>query len=350
MKKALLLFSGGLDSILAGKIIQEQGIEVIPVTYITPFFNWKYSEQPELFHQRCQSLGFEKGILVNLTEEFLKILHKPRYGFGCLANPCIACKILMLSKTKQLLKEHNADFIITGEVVGQRPKSQNKRAMEIIRKESGVEDILVRPLSAKILPPTVPEKLAWVDRNKLFGFQGRSRKLQFFLARKYEIKDFPTPAGGCLLTQPEIGTRMLTILKGNKPLNELTAKLAVLGRHFIDANHWIVLGRNDVENRKIFKIANGKLPLFTLTEPAPVAVILDGNPDENLIKELLVRFSKKAKIKKESGEKVDLIPPDERDFGDNKEMMNPKSATSISLSARYKRFEKGNVPQASYTT
>jgi len=315
MRKALLLFSDGLDSLLAGKIIQEQGIEVIPVTYITPFFNWKYFENPESFHNHCKSLGFEKSILIDLTKEYLSILHKPKYGFGRFANPCIACKILMFTKTKELLKELNADFIISGEVIGQRPKSQNRWAMNVIKKESGVEDLLVRPLSAKILPPTLPEKLGWIDRKKLFGLHGRNRKLQFHLVKKYGIKEFSTPAGGCLLTDPQIGTRILKILKENKPLNELTAQLSVLGRHFIEENYWIVLGRNDEENKKIFKIAHSKLPIYTLSEPAPVATILDGNPDEKTIKDLLIRFSKKAQAKINSGENVELIPASEEEFG-----------------------------------
>lgn len=316
MRKALLLFSDGLDSLLAGKIIQEQGIEVIPVTYITPFFNWKYFENPDLFHTHCKSLGFEKSILVDLTKEYLNILHKPKYGFGRLANPCIACKILMFTKTKELLEELNADFIVSGEVIGQRPKSQNRWAMNVIRKESKVNDLLVRPLSARILPPTLPERLGWIDRKKLFGLHGRSRKLQFHLAGKYGIKEFSTPAGGCLLTDPQIGSRMLKILKENKPLNELTAQLSVFGRHIIEKNYWIVLGRNDKENRKIFKIAHNKLPLYTLTEPAPVAAVLDGNPEENTIKDLLIKFSKKAQAKINAKENVELIPASEEEFGE----------------------------------
>lgn len=316
MRKALLMFSRGLDSLLAGKIIQSQGIEVMPVTYITPFFNWKYSEDPDSFHEYCKSQGFEKSILIDLSDEYLKILQKPKYGFGRYANPCIACKILMFTKTKQLLKDLNADFIISGEVLGQRPKSQNKWAMEIIKKESEVDDLLVRPLSAKVLPETLPERLGWIDREKLFGLQGRDRKFQLELVEKFGIKEFSTPAGGCLLTDPQIGTRILKILSENKPLNTLTSQLAVLGRHFIDEKQWIVLGRNDDENKKIVKIANGKLPLFTLTEPAPVAVIIQGELDENTIKELLVKFSKKAQMKIKSGESVDLIPVNQEEFKD----------------------------------
>ncbi|MGB9665138.1 MAG: tRNA 4-thiouridine(8) synthase ThiI [Ignavibacteria bacterium] len=316
MRKAILMFSKGLDSLLAGKIIQSQEIEVIPVTYLTPFFNWKYFEDPDAFYIYCKLQGFEKSILIDLTEEYLKILQKPKYGFGKYANPCIACKILMFTKTKKLLKELNADFIISGEVLGQRPKSQNKWAMEIIKKESGVDDLLVRPLSAKVLPETLPERLGWIDREKLFGLQGRDRKFQLELVEKFGIKNFSTPAGGCLLTDPQIGTRILKILGENKPLNALTSQLSVLGRHFIDEKYWIVLGRNDEENKKIVKIANGKLPLFTLTEPAPVAVIIQGNINQNEIKELLLKFSKKAQSKIKEGKSVEVIPSREEEFLD----------------------------------
>jgi tRNA U34 2-thiouridine synthase MnmA/TrmU len=316
MRKAILMFSKGLDSLLAGKIIQSQGIEVIPVTYITPFFNWKYSENPDAYHEYCKSQGFEKSILIDLTEEYLKILQKPKYGFGKYANPCIACKILMFTKTKQLLEELNADFIISGEVIGQRPKSQNKWAMDIIKREAGVDDLLVRPLSAKVLPKTLPEKLGWIDREKLFGLQGRDRKFQLELVEKFGIKEFSTPAGGCLLTDPQIGKRILKILSMNKTLNELTSQLSVFGRHFIEEDRWIVLGRNDKENKKIVKLAKGKLPLYTLTEPAPVAAIIEGNADSKVIKDLLVKFSKKAQNKIKSEESVELIPVNEEEFKD----------------------------------
>jgi hypothetical protein len=309
MKKAALLFSKGLDSLLAGKIIQSQGIEVIPVTYITPFFNWKFSENPRSYYKYCESQNFTKSILVDVTEEYLPILHKPRYGFGCLANPCIACKIFMLKKTKDLMDEHNFAFIITGEVLGQRPKSQNKWAMEVIKRESGVGDLLLRPLCAKLFPPSLPERMGWVEREKLYDISGRNRQRQFQLAKEFGINDFSTPAGGCLLTDPEIGRRMLKILHENRPLNKLTAQLSVLGRHFFEDNVWIVLGRNHADNQKILKIVNFKLPVYTLSEPAPVAVVVQGDVPENKIKELLVLYSKKASARISLGSRVELLTP-----------------------------------------
>lgn len=316
MIRAILLFSKGLDSLLAGKIIQSQGIEVIPVSFITPFFNWKFYEQPELYYSYCKSQGFNECHLINITEEYLKIFYKPKYGFGSHANPCVACKIFMLSKAKALMKDLNANFLITGEVIGQRPKSQNRWAMNIIQNESGMDDLLLRPLSAKLLPPSLPERMGWVDRDKLFGIYGRNRKVQFFLAKEFGITNFETPAGGCLLTDPQIGSRILKILKDGRKFTTITAQLVVLGRHYFNGETWIVLGRNHFENKKIYKIAKSVLPLYTLSEPAPLAAIIQGNPSDIEIRDLLVSYSKKAKEKIKFGEKVDLIVPDESEYLD----------------------------------
>ncbi len=239
MRRAILLFSRGLDSLLAGKIIQSQGVEVIPVTFITPFFNWRYHSQPNEYHNYCKTQGFDESYVIDVTEKYLNLLYKPKYGFGCLANPCVACKIFMLSTAKNLSKELNADFLITGEVIGQRPKSQNRWSMGIIQNESNVDDLLVRPLSAKLLPPSLPERLGWIDREKLYGIYGRNRKVQFLLAKEFGIKEFETPAGGCLLTDPQIGSRILQIIKEGRKLNTINVQLAVIGRHFFKEDIWI---------------------------------------------------------------------------------------------------------------
>lgn len=312
--RALLLFSKGLDSLLAGKIIQKQGIDVIPITYITPYFNWKYHYNPEEYFQYCKSQGFNESYVIDITDEYLEILKKPRYGFGCLANPCIACKTFMISKTLTLLSKLNAKFIVTGEVLGQRPKSQNKWAMEVIRAESGAEDLLVRPLCAKLLPPSLPEKLGWIDREKLYSISGRSRHQQFILAKEFNIKNYSTPAGGCLLTDPEIGRRMLKILNEKRTLNRLTAELSVLGRHIFEDDIWIVLGRNHTENVKLYQLANEKLAVYTLNEPAPIAVVVEGHPSLKFVKELLTRYSKKAKEKIARGLQISLTQPNSREF------------------------------------
>lgn len=307
MPTALLLFSEGLDSHLAGLILKEQGIKVVAVKFITPFFGWKYKENPEPFYEKIKELGFDEGFLVDLTEEYLEILKKPEYGYGDYANPCIDCKIFMLKKAKELMKEFQADFIATGEVLGQRPMSQNKSALNLIEKKAEVKGILLRPLSAKLLAETEVEKRGLVDREKLFGISGKKRTFQLGLAKKFKLKEIPTPAGGCLLTDPQIGGRVLKVLKEKRTLNYKTAQLLTLGRHFFEEGLWIILGRNFEENEKIKKIAEKDYKTFTLNVPSPVAIMIEGNPPEEFIKNLLIKYSKKAKEKILKGEEVFLI-------------------------------------------
>jgi tRNA U34 2-thiouridine synthase MnmA/TrmU len=307
MAKAILLFSDGLDSLLAGLLLKKLRIEIIAVRFITPFFGWKYKENPEPFYQKIKELSFEEGLIIDLTQEFLEVLKKPEYGYGDYANPCIDCKILMLRKAKELMQEKEADFIATGEVVGQRPMSQNKNTLELIEKKAVVKGILLRPLSAKLLSPTEPEKNGIVDRNQLLAIRGRKRTLQLELAKNWGIKEIPSPSGGCLLTDPQIGERVLKVLKERRTLNYETAQLLVLGRHFMEEGLWIVLGRNQEENQKIEKIAKNKFSLFKLDVPSPTAVVIEGKPPEEFIKNLLIKYSKKAREKISQGEKVVCI-------------------------------------------
>ena len=307
MPRALLLFSEGLDSLLAGLLLRDQGVEVIAVRFITPFFGWYLKENPAPFEAKIKDLGFSKGIIKDITEEYLEILKNPKHGYGSQANPCIDCKILMLKLAKEMLPEVSADFIATGEVLGERPMSQNWQALRIIEKESSTQGLLLRPLSAKLLPETEVEKSGLVDRSKLLAIKGRKRTEQLRLAKEYGIKEVPTPAGGCLLTDPVIGQRTLEILKRGYPLSSDTAKLLVFGRHYIDENSWLVLGRNEEENKKIVAIAQGKFPLFTLSEPAPILAIIHGEVDEAKLFEVLVSRSKKAKLALSEGREVSLL-------------------------------------------
>ncbi len=309
MVRALLLFSEGLDSLLAGLILKEQGVEVVTVRFITPYFGYHLKENPRSFQDKIKKLGFGEGVIINITEEFLEILKKPKHGYGCLANPCIDCKILMLKKAKDLLPRMGADFIVTGEVMGERPMSQNERALRIIEEEGGVKGILLRPLSAKLLPPTEPEIKGLVKREKLLNIKGRRRTEQIRLAKSLGLssEEIPTPAGGCLLTDPVIGNRILEILRKNLPLTKETSPLTVLGRHYLTNNYWAVLGRNEEENKKIIKLSLGKFPLYTLNEPSPVLAILYGEPGEEFLLSLLLSRAKKAKRALEEGKEVKLL-------------------------------------------
>ncbi|MBC7106165.1 MAG: tRNA 4-thiouridine(8) synthase ThiI, partial [Firmicutes bacterium] len=223
--KALALLSGGLDSMLAAKLIQEQGIEVIGVAFTSPFFG------PEKARRAAEWLGIPLHV-IDITEDLIPILIRPKYGYGRNMNPCIDCHTLMVRKAGELMEELGASFIVTGEVLGERPKSQNAAALRIVARDSGMEGYLLRPLSAKLLPPTVPEEKGWVDRERLMGIQGRSRKPQMALAEKYGLKEYPSPAGGCLLTDPGLSRRLKGLL-AEKPVPEpKDLELLKYGRHF----------------------------------------------------------------------------------------------------------------------
>lgn len=307
MTKALLLFSEGLDSTLAGLILKREGIKVIALRFITPFFGWKYKKSPDNFFNKCKTLSFDEALIIDITEEYLEILKRPIYGYGDYANPCLDCKIFFLKKAKFLMKELGADFIATGEVLGQRPMSQNRLALEKIEREAGVEGILLRPLSAKLLKETEPEKKGLINRNHLYSHRGRQRKFQLELAKIFNLKDIPTPAGGCLLTDPVIGCRTLKVLKEKRLLTPLTVELLTFGRHYFGENLWVVLGRNEEENKRLMELAKGTFSLYTLNEPSPVLSLLEGKEDLNFIKNLLIKYSKKTQKKLKLGEQIELL-------------------------------------------
>ncbi|MDD4954336.1 MAG: tRNA 4-thiouridine(8) synthase ThiI, partial [Candidatus Omnitrophica bacterium] len=255
MIKAVALISGGLDSILAAKVVQEQGVEVLPVYFKIPFCK----NTP----RQLTDSGLDKELqVVDAGEDILKLLRKPAHGFGANMNPCIDCKILMLTKARELMRQQGASFVITGEVLGQRPMSQNRRALEAIEKESGLEGLLLRPLCAKFLPETTPEKQGWLKRDKLFDFNGRSRKPQIELARKLNIQEYSQPAGGCLLTDPQF-SRRLKDLMAHKELNADNTELLKLGRHFrLSPQAKLIIGRNELENGKLMELARVEDYLF----------------------------------------------------------------------------------------
>ncbi len=267
-KKAIALISGGLDSVLAAKLISNQGIKVIGVTFMTPFSAGD-------IEKRVQSLAEELNIdlkLMEISEDFFKMLKSPQYGYGRNLNPCIDCRILELKKAHQLMEELGANFIVTGEVLGQRPMSQNKNSMELIEKRSGVEGLLVRPLSAKLLSPTVPEKEGWIDRNKLLDINGRSRKRQYELASEYKISGYGAPAGGCLLTDPGFSLIVKDLLQSNI-LDTHGVSLIKTGRYFsIKDSFKLVVGRNHEDNLKLLELAEEGDIIFEPETKGPVAI------------------------------------------------------------------------------
>lgn len=245
--KALALVSGGLDSLLAAKLIQDQGLEVIGIHFKIPFCKLN-------IRKVFPDIGIEI-IEVDLGEEFLKLIQEPRYGFGSNMNPCIDCKILMFSKAKELMYQLGAKFIITGEVLGQRPMSQNKQALKLIKRQSGLDDLLLRPLSAQFFAPSLAEKEGWVKREKLLNFNGRRRLAQMQLAKNLGLLKYSTPAGGCLLTDPSFCRRLKELLV-HKELNLDNLALLKVGRHFrIGNNARLVLGRDESENNLLGQLA-----------------------------------------------------------------------------------------------
>jgi tRNA-specific 2-thiouridylase len=253
--KALALISGGLDSLLAAKLIVDQGCEVIGLHFKIPFckINIKTSFPP---------IGI-KIIEVDLGAEFLKLIQEPRYGFGSNMNPCIDCKILMFSRAKELMPELGAKFIVTGEVLGQRPMSQNKQALKLIKQRSGLDDLLLRPLSAQFFPPSLAEKEGWVKRDKLLNFNGRLRTPQMRLARDLGFNVYANPAGGCLLTDPSFSKRLVELLAHDE-LSLENLELLKLGRHFrLGENTRLVVGRDEGENNRLAQMAQAGDYLFS---------------------------------------------------------------------------------------
>lgn len=278
--KALALVSGGLDSILAAKVIQQEGLEVIPINFKIPFCHRKST----LVTALAANLQAEvKNI--TLGDEFLEIIRNPAHGFGSNMNPCIDCKILMLSKAKDLMRQTGAAFIITGEVVGQRPMSQYKQALALIAKQAGVEGLVLRPLSARLLPETIPEKNGWVQRDRLLSFSGRGRKPQMALADKFGMGKRPQPAGGCLLTDPEFTDRLKELIL-HDGLNMDNIELLKLGRHFRIADKTrLVVGRNEEENKELESLAGEGDYLFMPTDELAGPTCLGRGPfNEELIR------------------------------------------------------------------
>jgi tRNA U34 2-thiouridine synthase MnmA/TrmU len=248
--KAIALISGGLDSILAARIIKEEGIDVLPLNFKIPFCHNKKRGQPDDGVNSLVKNSLEKELqVVDISGEFLSLLLNPKHGFGSNMNPCIDCKIFMLKKAKELMPALGAQFVVTGEVLGQRPMSQHRRALEIIEKESGLSGLLLRPLCAGILPETLPEKEGWVKRERLFKFSGRGRRPQMELAEKFNISNYPNAAGGCLLTDEQFSARLKDLIV-HKSLNIDDVTLLKTGRHFrLTEKAKLVVGRNEEENK-----------------------------------------------------------------------------------------------------
>lgn len=293
--KAVALISGGLDSLLAAKVVQEQGIEVLGIAFVMSAASTNVEGTAAFIKESSEEAGIPVRV-IDISDEFLKVLASPKHGYGSNVNPCIDCKIYMMQVARKIMEEEGASFMITGEVLGERPMSQNRRSLDVIQKQSEVDDLLLRPLSAKLLDPTKPEIDELVDREKLLNIQGRSRKPQLALAKKYGIKKFTPPGVSCLLTDPQFAAKTKDLMDHNILSLDNVALLKV-GRHFrLDDKTKVIVGRNEEENDRLTELQKENDIILRFTEDlAGPDVFLRGEAtDENIKKAaaFVISFSK----------------------------------------------------------
>jgi hypothetical protein len=295
---ALALLSGGLDSLLACRVVMAQGIEVRAIKFVTPFFGYELLARQAAYQQEV----WEKyGIHVELRDistGYLELLRQPAHGFGKNFNPCIDCKIFMLIEAKKMMAEIGASCIITGEVIGQRPMSQRRDTLRVIERDSGCDGILLRPLCAKNMPLTRVEEEGLVDREQLLAFNGRGRKPQMDLAEQYNLLDYPSPSGGCLLADVSLGRRMATFYREQQQFTVNDICLHLVGRQFrLPGGGWLAMGRDEAENQRIASLAQpGEVRLGTVDRPGPFALLRYAtDPADRLAAAgLIARYAKKG--------------------------------------------------------
>jgi tRNA-specific 2-thiouridylase len=299
--KAVALYSGGLDSTLAVITILRQGIEVTAITFLNHFgcdITDKSSCSKDPF-SAAQKFGFEVK-LSHLSEKFVDIVKNPKFGHGKNMNPCMDCRILMLKEAKVFMEMTGAEFIVTGEVLGQRPMSQRRDALNIIDREAGLKGLVLRPLSAKLLKPTMPEERGIVDRELLYGFGGRTRKPQMALAEEFGLTDYPAPAGGCLLTEPNYSYRLKELLTHHPDPSLTDLQLLRIGRHFrLSAKCKAVVGRDRSENDALLKLTDNEVTwLRVVGHGSPVTLVTGtGGMDEVMTAATLcARYSDAGKL------------------------------------------------------
>jgi tRNA-specific 2-thiouridylase len=326
--RAIALLSGGLDSTLAAKVVLEQGIELEALNFLTVFCTCTNRGETCLASQKAvNALGIPLKVF-NVSEEYLDVVKHPKHGYGRNMNPCIDCRIFMMKKAKAYMEETRASFIVTGEVLGERPMSQRRDALRLIEKEAELDGLILRPLSAKLLPASIPEKEGWVDREKLLKIQGRSRKPQMQLADHFGIRDYPCPAGGCLLTDPGFAKRMKDLILYHPDLLLNDVHLLKLGRHFrLSPKLKLVVGRNEEENQKIQTFSRGGDILLRLARyPGPLSLLRGEAGEEQIEKAaaLTARYSKAKGL-----EEVEVIYKKVEMNGDRSLSVTPISEKEI---------------------
>ncbi|MDD5373519.1 MAG: 7-cyano-7-deazaguanine synthase [Sulfurimonas sp.] len=291
--KAIALFSGGLDSTLAMKLIIDQGIEVLAVNINTGFGSTK--DRLEHMQSMCDQVGAELKI-IDIESEFLQdVLFDPKYGYGKNFNPCIDCHAKMFAVAKRVMEAEGASFLISGEVLGQRPMSQNKDALQTVLNESNCNGLLLRPLSAKMLAPTIAETEGWVDREKLEGITGRNRDRQLELVKEIGLDNFESPGGGCLLTDENFAKKMFDFIRYDT-FEVRDIKLMKFGRHLrLKEGAKLVIGRNQEENVHLQNIENDKYyHIKTLGLPGPHSMLSKSatQADKELAAKIILTYCK----------------------------------------------------------
>jgi hypothetical protein len=294
--RGVLLYSGGLDSIVAARVLMEQGIELTGFFCILPFFPPDFDADTLSSSKTARDMGLQL-VYHRLGRDYIELIKDPPHGYGKRMNACIDCKIHFIRKAAEYMKESGADFVATGEVVGQRPMSQMKHMLNHIARESGIEERLLRPLSARILKPTLPEQRGLVDRERLLGLSGRSRKAQMEMAARWGIEEYSSPSGGCLFTDANISRRVKDLFEHQQSPDALDLYLLTLGRHFrLSPGVKLIVSRNKQENDEMVKYLDR---IEVAVEPGfqgPLAVF-NGEPEArelDMACAIIARYSKAA--------------------------------------------------------
>jgi tRNA U34 2-thiouridine synthase MnmA/TrmU len=295
--RAIALLSGGLDSTLAVSLMLDLGVDVEALNFATIFCNCTNARKKQGCGSEARRVSRLFGIrlkVLNVTPEYIEIVKNPKHGRGSSMNPCIDCRIFMFRKAKKYMLENGIDFVVTGEVPGQRPMSQRMRAMRLIERESGLEGLVVRPLSAKLLPPTIPEKEGLIDRERLLDISGRSRKPQMRLAAEKGITDYPCPAGGCLLTEKSFGRRLRDLLEHEPDAGVTEIRLLKYGRHIRFPNgSKIIVGRDKSENDVLEQFGEGYSKFQVVDSLGPITLAAQNLSEKTkkLVASITARYS-----------------------------------------------------------
>lgn len=305
-KRAVILLSGGLDSTLAAKMMLDQGIELHAIHFTSPFCTCTRSSQDGRgegsgCRSQAQVVAGELGIpirTVSKGNEYVGIIRSPRHGRGAGMNPCIDCRVFTFRKAREYMEEIGASFLVTGEVVGQRPMSQREDAIRIIEKQSGCRGLVLRPLSARHFEPTLPEREGWVDREKLLAIVGRSRREQIRLAADWKLPDTPCPAGGCLLTERSFSRKVQDLLDHVAEPDMVELSLLKVGRHFrMPDGRKVIVARNEAENRKLEALCRGRHTVYVADGFSGPSVCVQGGNGihpSDLLRKVFTRYSKQG--------------------------------------------------------